>query len=208
MGVANYLQRKILLINYTKLSSAGGQGDKAEELLALSFREAKIQNAVIFFDECEALFESRDLRGNKNVNSVLNAIESYDDIIILATNRPFDLDEAMYRRIQLAVEFPAPDQILREQIWRQHIPSQVTLHDDVDLYLLSTEYELTGGFIRKAVMTALKNCLLRRKHESDSHTSSNNESDDQKFILTQKDLRTACRQQIVGQLQLTGFNRR
>ena len=132
-AIANHLNRKILLINYTKLSSGGGNGEKADELLKLSFREAKIQNAVIFFDECEGLFESRDLRGNKNVNVVLNAIEAYDDIIILATNRPFDLDEAMYRRIQLAVEFPAPDVHLREEIWRQHVPKQVQLSDDADL---------------------------------------------------------------------------
>ena len=61
-AVANYLNRRILLINYTKLSSGGGgggNGDKADELLKLSFREAKIQNAVIFFDECEGLFESQ-----------------------------------------------------------------------------------------------------------------------------------------------------
>eukprot|EP01083_Nonionella_stella_P096037 269781_1 len=198
-AIAKYLDRKILLMNYTKLTL-----DKTEELMALSLREAKIQNAVIFFDECEALFESRKLGGNKAVNVVLNAIEQYDDIIILATNRPFDLDEAMYRRIQLAVEFPAPDIHLREQIWRQHVPKQVQLAEDVDLYLLSTEYELTGGFIRNAVMSAVKSCLLRN-NKSNNKTSN---KEDLNLILRQDDLRNACRQQIVGQLQLTGFNRR
>ena len=210
-AVANHLNRRILLINYTKLSGGTGNGEKADELLKLAFREAKIQNAVVFFDECEGLFESRD-RGSKNVNIVLNAIEAYDDIIILATNRPFDLDEAMYRRIQLAVEFPAPDVHLREEIWRQHIPKQVKLDNDVNLYLLSTEYELTGGFIRNAVLTALKTALLRRKKEQnkddDNKTSSESDSDINKLILNQDDLRLACRQQILGQLQLTGFNRR
>jgi len=202
-AIAHHLSRKILLINYSQLSGTGEQ--KAEDLLNLSFREAKIQNAVIFFDECEGLFESRDLRGNKNVNIVLNAIEQYDDIIILATNRPFDLDEAMYRRIHLAVEFPAPDVHLREQIWRQHVPEQVQLADDVDLYALSTEYELTGGFIRNAVLTALKAGLLRRNRATSDDAGKSNEAP---LVLSQQDLRSSCRQCIVGQLALTGFSRR
>eukprot|EP01084_Bolivina_argentea_P150496 262825_1 len=194
-AIANHLKRKILLINYTKLSSGGGGGgvngnNKAEELLKLSFREAKIQNAVIFFDECEGLFESRDLRGNKDVNAILNSIEKYDDIILLATNRPFDLDEAMYRRIHLAVEFPAPDVHLREKIWRQHIPKQVKLYKNVNLYLLSTEYELTGGFIRNAVMTALKNCLLRKKKKKNDDIDIDIKENDE-LILTQNDLQSA-----------------
>ena len=143
------------------------------------------------------------------MNIVLNAIEQYDDIIILATNRPFDLDEAMYRRIHLAVEFPAPDVHLREQIWRQHVPEQVQLADDVDLYALSTEYELTGGFIRNAVLTALKNGLLRRNKSNVSENEKKEQKKEQVPLrLTQQDLRSACRQCIVGQLQLTGFSRR
>eukprot|EP00485_Elphidium_margaritaceum_P014580 CAMPEP_0202732188 /NCGR_PEP_ID=MMETSP1385-20130828/187527_1 /ASSEMBLY_ACC=CAM_ASM_000861 /TAXON_ID=933848 /ORGANISM="Elphidium margaritaceum" /LENGTH=1162 /DNA_ID=CAMNT_0049398495 /DNA_START=24 /DNA_END=3510 /DNA_ORIENTATION=- len=212
-AIARHLDRKILLINYTKLAGGNGGAEKGvDDLIKLAFREAKIQNAVIFFDECEALFESRD-RGNKSVNLILNAIESYDDLIMLATNRPFDLDEAMYRRIHLAVEFAAPDIHLREAIWRQHIPAQVQLADDVDLYVLSTEYELTGGFIRNAVLTALKNAMLQRKRADHDQTddAANNAKIDNgvaKLRITQQDLRAACRQQIVGQLQLTGFNRR
>merc|ERR1719295_1280644 len=66
-ALAAHLKRRILLVNYRTLSGAGGPKEKEEELLSLAFREAKIQNAVIFFDECEGLFESRDLRGNKSV---------------------------------------------------------------------------------------------------------------------------------------------
>lgn len=205
-AIANHLQRKVLLVNYTRLFGANGGNSRdsdCEELLLLAFREAKIQNAIVFFDECEALFESRDLRGNRSVNLVLNAIEKYDDLMILATNRPFDLDEAMYRRIQLAVEFPAPDVHLRQEIWRTHIPAQVKLADDVDLYSLSTEFELTGGFIRNAVLTALKNSMLKMQTMEDSK-----DDDEYLLFLCQKDLRKACRQQLIGQLQLCGFNRR
>ena len=51
----------------------------------------------------------------------------------MATNRPYDLDEAMHRRITIAIEFPKPDHILRKEIWGSHIPSAMKLADDVDL---------------------------------------------------------------------------
>ena len=192
-AIGNNMNRKILLLNYSALPS-----DKTEELLHLTFREAKIQNAIIFFDECEGLFQSRDLRGNHKVLIALNMIEQYDDIIILATNRPFDLDEAMYRRIQLSVEFTPPDVHLREQIWKSHIPKGVKLDNNINFTKLSIEFELTGGFIRNAVMTALKTSILRNKKLKK----------DDDIILIEEDIYNACKQQILGQLQLTGFNRR
>ena len=57
--------------------------------------------------------------------------------------RPFDLDEAMYRRIQLAVEFLPPDVHLREQIWKNHIPTNLPIKE-IDFHSLALNYELTG----------------------------------------------------------------
>lgn len=62
---------------------------------------------MVFFDECESLFESRD-SGRNRVASLLTEIERFEGILILATNRPHDMDEAMHRRIALAIEFPPP----------------------------------------------------------------------------------------------------
>ena len=57
----------------------------------------------------------------------------HDGLIILATNRPYDLDEAMHRRIMLAIEFRQPDHLLRKAIWKCHIPEQMKVADDIDL---------------------------------------------------------------------------
>ncbi len=57
----------------------------------------------------------------------------HDGLIILATNRPYDLDEAMHRRIMVAIEFRQPDHLLRKTIWQTHLPEQMILADDVDL---------------------------------------------------------------------------
>ena len=57
----------------------------------------------------------------------------HDGLIIMATNRPYDLDEAMHRRIMIAVEFRQPDHLLRKAIWESHVPKEMKLADDIDL---------------------------------------------------------------------------
>ena len=59
----------------------------------------------------------------------------HDGLIILATNRPYDLDEAMHRRIMVAIEFRQPDHLLRKAIWETHMPEQMKLADDVNLVI-------------------------------------------------------------------------
>lgn len=97
-----------------------------------------------FFDECESLFLARNKGGN-SVGKILTELERHDGLCILATNRAFDLDEAMHRRISLSVEFRKPDHIIREQIWQSLHPPKLPLADDVDYSVLAHKYELTGG---------------------------------------------------------------
>eukprot|EP00731_Ephydatia_muelleri_P000672 Em0001g672a len=92
-AVAKFLKKKVLLVTVSMLEK-----DLSKELLKFLFREAKIHNAILFFDECESLFESRESRPNPNLGVLLTEIEQYDGVIILATNRHHDLDEAMHRR--------------------------------------------------------------------------------------------------------------
>lgn len=80
-GVATKLKRKILLINFPTLG-----GNSAGNIIKLIFREAKIHNAIVFFDECEALFQSRN-HGSHNVNMLLTELERHEGLSILATNR-------------------------------------------------------------------------------------------------------------------------
>ena len=125
----------------------------AGENFKFIFREAKINDAILFFDECEAIFETRE-HGGHNVNLLLTEIERcvsvclcaytnikeishrHDGLIIMATNRPFDLDEAMHRRITIALEFRQPDHLLRKAIWESHIPAEMKIDKDVNLVSL------------------------------------------------------------------------
>ena len=153
-GIANHLGKKIFLVNFPSLGMA-----QADEVLALLFREARIHEAILFFDECDSIFETRD-KGNASISTLLTEIERHDGPMIMATNRPFDLDEAMSRRITLAIEFRAPDPHLRAEIWRVHLP-RGGASEDVDIADLARKYELTGGFIKNAVLSALAFAVAR-----------------------------------------------
>merc|ERR1719456_546039 len=138
-AVAAMLKKKILLINFPSIGG-GNAGDNVKFI----FREAAIHDAVLFFDECESIFESRDnARSTRDVNMLLTEIERHDGLIILATNRPYDLDEAMHRRITLACEFPKPDLNQRHDIWKALLPPGLVLAEDVQLSELAMRYELT-----------------------------------------------------------------
>lgn len=72
----------MLLINFPSLGL-----NEAGSSIRFIFREAKIHDALLFFDECEAVFEDRELRGSSHVNMLLTEIEKHDGIIVMATNR-------------------------------------------------------------------------------------------------------------------------
>eukprot|EP00800_Vazella_pourtalesii_P010699 TRINITY_DN2610_c0_g4_i1.p1 TRINITY_DN2610_c0_g4~~TRINITY_DN2610_c0_g4_i1.p1 ORF type:complete len:970 (-),score=246.43 TRINITY_DN2610_c0_g4_i1:85-2994(-) len=186
-ALANRLERKVLLINFPSLGSMS-----AGENFKFIFREAKINDAILFFDECEGIFESRD-KGGHNINLLLTEIERHDGLIIMATNRPYDLDEAMHRRITIAMEFPKPDHILRKEIWASHIPSTLKLADDVDLSELALRFELTGGFIKNSILSALSIAVSR---EGDSP------------YVCQDDLLKGASLQLRGRLRMKDFDRR
>ncbi|GIM08475.1 hypothetical protein Vretimale_12482, partial [Volvox reticuliferus] len=154
-AVAHHVGKKVLLINFPSL----GQ-NKAGEVVRFIFREAKIHDALLFFDECESIFEDRD-RGSHAVNMLLTEIERYDGITIMATNRPHDIDEAMHRRITMAFEFRRPDHLQRLEIWKKQLPPACNLEPDVNLPALALKYELSGGYIKNAVQAALSKATSR-----------------------------------------------
>lgn len=117
------------------------------------FREARLQNALLFFDECESLFESRG-RGNTLMTVLLTEIERFEGVAVLATNLPQRLDEALDRRILVRVRFPEPDREARAAIWRGLLPSRLPLAPDVDVQALASRFEVTGGYIKNAVLAA------------------------------------------------------
>jgi SpoVK/Ycf46/Vps4 family AAA+-type ATPase len=88
------------------------------------------------------------------VSYLLQRMEDFEGIVILASNLRQNMDEAFVRRLHLAVEFPFPDYTARLEIWRRTVPKQTPLGQDVDLPSLAQRFRLSGGHIRNAVVTA------------------------------------------------------
>jgi AAA+ superfamily predicted ATPase len=134
---------------------------ETEKNLAQIFDEASASSAVLFFDEADALFGKRsevkdahDRYANIEVSYLLQRMEDYDGIIILASNLRQNLDDAFIRRLNLIADFPFPDEAARLEIWRRNLPPSLPLSDDVELPALAQRFRLTGGHIRNACVTA------------------------------------------------------
>ncbi|MFW5968154.1 MAG: ATP-binding protein [Persicimonas sp.] len=132
----------------------------ADRFLPALFREARLQNAILFFDECEVLFGDRRM-GNSLMTMLLTEIERFEGVAILATNLPQQLDEALDRRILVKVRFPEPDRLARREIWQKHLPDKAPFADDVDIEALADRFEMTGGYIKNAVLTAVADAVHR-----------------------------------------------
>ena len=112
-------------------------------------------NAILFFDEADALFGKRsevkdahDRYANIEVAYLLQKIEEYEGVVILASNLSKNIDDAFSRRMHYVVEFPLPDERHRELLWRGMFPPEVPLGADVDVRFLAKQFPLAGGDIR------------------------------------------------------------
>ncbi|MFT7622763.1 MAG: SpoVK/Ycf46/Vps4 family AAA+-type ATPase [Myxococcota bacterium] len=156
-AVASELGKRLLLVDPNQIYDVKRPvEDNLDEL----FREARLQNAVVFFDECEGLLGAR-VHGNAQVSLILSAIEHYDGIIVLSTNLPQLLDQALDRRVLYRVVFEPPTVGLRRKIWDVHLTDETRLADDVDLDLLARQFDFTGGYIKNAVLVAINRALTR-----------------------------------------------
>lgn len=134
---------------------------ETEKNLHEIFAEARKSGAILFFDETDALFGKRsevkdahDKYANIETAYLLQKMEEYDGISVLATNLLNNIDEAFLRRIRYVVKFPFPDAEHREKIWRTTFPRETPLADDVDFGWLSRKYEIAGGNIKNVVVSA------------------------------------------------------
>ncbi|HZD96364.1 MAG TPA: ATP-binding protein [Candidatus Sulfotelmatobacter sp.] len=134
---------------------------ETEKNLSKIFREAEDSNAVLFFDEADALFGKRsevkdahDRYANIEINYLLQRMEEFDGLVVLATNLRRNIDEGFFRRMHFAVEFPFPDQSHRYRIWKQHFPEKLPVAGDVDLDYLARRFTLSGGNIKNVVLAA------------------------------------------------------
>jgi AAA+ superfamily predicted ATPase len=134
---------------------------ETEKNLERVFSAAERTNAVLFFDEADALFGKRsevrdahDRYANIEIAYLLQRIERYEGLSILATNLRQNLDDAFLRRLHFVVDFPFPDDELRLRIWRGAWPAGAPVDPGIDLPLLARELRLTGGSIRNITLAA------------------------------------------------------
>ncbi len=133
---------------------------ETEKNLSKIFDQAAVSGAILFFDEADALFGKRsevkdahDKYANMETSYLLQKMEEYDGLTILASNFAQNLDEAFTRRIQYIVKFPFPDPVQREQLWRSAFPAQLPI-ESIDYAYLAHTFDLAGGPIKNIVLTA------------------------------------------------------
>lgn len=147
---------------------------ETEKNLANIFDQAQNKNWILFFDEADALFgkrtqttSSNDRYANQEISYLLQRIEDFPGVVILASNLKANLDDAFARRFQSMIQFNIPSPHERKRIWEKAFSTKSVLEDQVDLDEISRKYEMTGGGIinisRYCSLVALKNdrnCIL------------------------------------------------
>ncbi|ACH39567.1 ATPase, AAA family [Citrifermentans bemidjiense Bem] len=136
---------------------------ETEKNLSALFDKAEYKEWILFFDEADALFgkrtdvrDSHDRYANQEVSYLLQRLEGYHGLVILATNKRSNLDEAFVRRFQSIIQFPMPRAEERCRIWRQAFPQQIEISEDIDWKEIAARYELPGA----GIMNVMHHCAL------------------------------------------------
>ena len=134
---------------------------ETEKNLGRIFDAAEAAGVALFFDEADALLGKRsavsdahDRYANIEVAYLLQRLERYEGLAVMATNLANNLDPAFVRRLHVVVEFPMPGAAERERIWRRSLPAAAPVADDLDLAVLADRFEISGGTIRNAALSA------------------------------------------------------
>jgi len=185
-ALATGLNKELLSVN---MEHASNMNASSEDLIKYLFKEAKLCDGIVFFDECDEMFHanSRDSR------TLLIEIEKTDCITIMATNRVVELDPSLDRRITMKVPFVLPDETQRERIWKALVPPNVSLSKDVNFKSLARNYIFSGGLIKNAMFTAITNAM-----------SKNGKS---KVLLNPSDIEEAAGWQVDSMFDLISFGR-
>jgi hypothetical protein len=172
--IANELRLDLYKIDLSQVVSK--YIGETEKNLSRIFNEARATNAIIFFDEADALFGKRsevrdahDRYANIEIAYLLQKMEEYEGISILATNLRQNLDQAFTRRLSFTVDFPFPDEASRLLIWRQIWPRETPLDSSLDLQFVAAQFKLSGGSVKNvalasAFMAAEENDRVRTVH--------------------------------------------
>ncbi len=158
-AIANALNKKLICVNYADIESKY-VGETSKNLTSL-FTQPDAMEQIIFFDEADALLSKRvtemssatDVSVNQTRSVLLTLLNSYEGMVIFATNFISNYDSAFMRRIQYHVRFELPDIQLREKLWKHYLPKQMPI--DADVHALAEKSEgLSGSDISTAVLKA------------------------------------------------------
>ncbi|MDD3244454.1 MAG: AAA family ATPase [Eubacteriales bacterium] len=157
--IANQLHMEMYQIQLSQVVSK--YVGETEKNLRAVFQEARRSNGILFFDECDALFgkrsevkEANDRYANAETAYLLQQIEEYDGVCILATNLMQNIDAAFLRRIRFVVHFPFPDAATRKALYQKMMPPEMPRDDKIDLDFMAEKFPLAGGNIRSIVLQA------------------------------------------------------
>lgn len=141
---------------------------ETEKNLEKIFAKAENKDWILFFDEADALFgkrtnvqSSHDRYANQEVSYLLQRVEDFPGLLILASNFKNNMDEAFLRRFHNIVHFPAPDVFERRMLWQKTLPQSLKLEGSIDLQQLSEKYELNGSAILNVVHDAALKSVAR-----------------------------------------------
>jgi AAA+ superfamily predicted ATPase len=142
---------------------------ETEKNLEKIFNKAENKNWILFFDEADALFGKRsnvqsahDKYANQEVSYLLQRVEDFPGLIILASNYKSNIDQAFVRRFNAIIHFPMPDQNERHSIWKSCIPAKVRLEKEIDLNYISAKYELSGSAIVNIIHYASLQTIFKK----------------------------------------------
>lgn len=157
--IAHALSVDLLVVDISRVVSKWI--GETEKNLAAVFDTAERAQAVLFFDEADALFGKRsevsdahDRYANLETAYLLARLERFEGLAVLATNFRQNIDSAFLRRLEFVIDFAEPDREQRHQLWRCHLPQSAPLADDVNLYEFAALYPVVGGIIRNAAVAA------------------------------------------------------
>ncbi len=132
-----------------------------EKNLARIFDAAESSNAILFFDEADALFGKRsevkdahDRYANIEISFLLQQMERHKSMAILATNMRRNIDEAFARRLAFSVSFPFPDETQRLRIWEHVWPAETPLDEQLDFEFMARQFKIAGASIRNIALAA------------------------------------------------------
>ncbi|MEM8527860.1 MAG: ATP-binding protein [Bacteroidota bacterium] len=144
---------------------------ETEKNLSNLFAKAENKDWILFFDEADALFGKRtnvkdahDKYANQEVAYLLQRVEAYNGLVVLASNRKDDIDEAFLRRFQSIIRFQFPKPAERKKLWQNAFPKKAILSTDIDFAHLAQKYEITGSEIINVTQFACLRALEKEEN--------------------------------------------